>query len=71
MNKIKLCKDCKYFVQDDLRPQCTKQQMISSIDGKPERHWRMSAWLQREDGVFGSWVLGTCGKRARYFEVKA
>jgi hypothetical protein len=73
MKEIKLCKDCKHYIEINNRASCTsiKARAINFVDGKPDRRsWRSSAVEQREEGFFGSWIMGTCGIRARFFEPK-
>jgi hypothetical protein len=63
---MKLCKDCVYFRQTD---RCAK--IADPITGEPYRageDWLGSARLQRTENWLGSILMGSCGRRARWFK---
>ena len=71
---MKLCKDCKYFAVaagEFGSDRCTAQPRISFTDGKAYYdRWRNNPTCQREDGWFDSFLMNTCGKRAKWWEPK-
>ncbi len=74
---MKFCKDCKWHADDD---NCTKQssskQVLDPVTGKFNTEvnlmnfWRRYCSAHRKDGILTSYLFGSCGKRARYFEPK-
>ena len=63
---MKLCKDCKWFVEPD---RCAKQP--NPVHGKPfawSESWRGSAMMQRDDGWWFALIMNVCGKRGRWFK---
>jgi hypothetical protein len=71
--EIKLCKDCIFYDGNDI---CHKQTpappRYSLVTGEEIQNivesWRVSASLQREDGFWDMFVLGTCGEIGRWWK---
>lgn len=69
---MKFCKDCAHFteVRRCRGPQNTYVDLITG-ETLYRDDWRANPGLNREDGVVMSRILGTCGRRARFFKPKA
>ena len=56
---MKLCKECKYYLQDTIGPDCTSPlNPVSFITGDPSREWATSNRMNETK----------CGGSARWFE---
>ena len=69
--KMKLCINCRFSLENGTYCFHSKINAISLIDGKlDENNWKTASRLQREDDFLESLMLGTCGKRGRWFKPK-
>ena len=71
--KIKLCKNCRYSSDverwdgEHAQCRCPRQPInYNYANGTKNSRWKYCSIL-REDGWFGSLLMGTCGKRARFY----
>ena len=64
---MKLCKDCAFY--ETAINRCNKTpDMVTGKAIAAGAGWRGSPQIQREDGFFGSIIMNSCGKRARWFK---
>lgn len=72
---MKICKDCKYYKGNVIGGNCTHPKACS-YDRTMERitgEVKVTSSLcvyQRQDGLIGSLINKTCGRRGRFFEQK-
>jgi hypothetical protein len=71
---MKLCVNCKHYRPYHLDDDCAHPRAnpfgLQEITGNMRliERWRRSCERQREDGLVTSVILGTCGRRGRWFK---
>jgi len=71
---VKLCKDCKWMENPGEFAACTHPKQKRKDFGMTgfEIEWRRWKYcsLQRQEGIFDRYLMGTCGKGGRWWEPK-